>query len=55
MRTSPDAKCRASLIVWDTPADFAEPRRHSGCNDAVGAFFTQIEEVVSSEEGTLWE
>jgi hypothetical protein len=43
------------LIVWETSADFAESQRRGGDSDAVRAFFAQIDEVISTEEGSLWE
>jgi heme-degrading monooxygenase HmoA len=43
------------LIVWATSADFAESRRRGGDSDAVLAYFAQIDEVLSSQEGQLWE
>lgn len=43
------------LIVWASSADFAESRRRGADSDAVGTFFAQIDEVISSDEGQVWE
>jgi heme-degrading monooxygenase HmoA len=43
------------LIVWQTSADFAESRRRGADSAEVRAFFGAIAEVISSEEGVLWE
>lgn len=43
------------LVVWKTSADFAESRRRGGDSEAVRSFFAQIDEVISSEEGAVWQ
>lgn len=43
------------LIVWERSEDFAASRRRGADGPAVAAFFAEIDAVVSSEEGWLWE
>jgi quinol monooxygenase YgiN len=43
------------LIVWETSEDFAESRLRGGDSPEVRAFFEQIDELISSDEGQLWQ
>ncbi|MET8229657.1 antibiotic biosynthesis monooxygenase [Micromonospora sp. NPDC005298] len=39
-------------VFWASPEDFAESRRRGGNRSGIQAFFSLIDEVVSSEQGT---
>ncbi|GIG01100.1 hypothetical protein Cci01nite_61930 [Catellatospora citrea] len=43
------------IVDWNTPEDFAESRRRGGDRPGIQAFFSLIDEVISSEEGTTTE
>ncbi|GAA5178767.1 hypothetical protein GCM10023322_06720 [Rugosimonospora acidiphila] len=40
------------IVFWGSPEDFAESRRRGGDRAGIQAFFSLIDEVISTEEGT---
>ncbi|WP_435204303.1 antibiotic biosynthesis monooxygenase family protein [Micromonospora sp. bgisy143] len=40
------------IVFWASPEDFAESRRKGANQPGIQAFFSLIDEVISSEEGT---